>query len=189
MPRRYWGVVCHHAPMTWWQTLLIAVVPVAVTSSALVAQQFLNDRREFDREAVARRDRSREREQEAHAELLRALYALWRPVEDWYRTSVGHGRDDETVVAVSLPLLEFDRSDVDEAMGRVQILGDPVVAKAAEEAYWCILQAAKGRTRSEVGNPGGPVTIGELRRLRDSTRKARKAYAESARQATSLVVR
>lgn len=175
--------------MTWWQTLLIAVVPVALTSVALLAQQILNNRRDAERDARARAEQARERDQEAHASVLRALYGLWRPVEDWYRLSVGSGHDSEFLSLTSVPDLSFDRSEIDEAMSRLSVLVKPEISDLATEAYWEVLQAAKLRSLAETGAGGAEagVTLGQLRNQRERTRAARKKYAESARRTTSLV--
>lgn len=173
--------------MTWWQTLLIAVVPVAVTSVALLAQQVLNNRRDAEGDARRRADQARERDQDAHAAVLQALYGLWRPVEDWYRLSVGEGPDDGVVSIASVPDLPFDRSEIDEAMSRLSVLVESDLVDEATAAYWEILQAAKLRTRAGLGSADGTVTLGQLRAQRERTRAARKRYAESARRATALV--
>lgn len=171
--------------MTWSQTLLIAVVPVALTSAALLAQQILNNRRDAERDARARAEQARERDQEAHASVLQALYGLWRPVEDWYRLTVGSGHDSEVLSLTSVPDLAFDRSEIDEAMSRLSVLVKPEISDLATEAYWEVLQAAK--LRSGTGDASAEVTLGQLRHQRERTRAARKKYAESARRSTALV--
>jgi hypothetical protein len=110
--------------MEWWQTLIVALVPVVVTSLALIYQQ----RRADDREAARRRadadDRVRERQHQrelaaherthavsdtwreerktAHAEAISVLVEyqqeLWALVAD----RVGRVPDNEIIGAIQL---------------------------------------------------------------------------------------
>lgn len=120
--------------MTWWQTLLVAVVPVALTTAALLGQQWLTERRAvYDRIEGARKERVDELV-DAHAAMLEAILTLWRPLNtvaenaalEWFVLGETRYPEDQ--------LRNMDFSHVDSALARVSIVDAGSVALAAEVA-------------------------------------------------------
>lgn len=94
--------------MTWWQTLLIAVVPAIVTATAVVTQSYISAQIALKREQAAR-DADNEaarlaRARDAHVTAIKAMNAFQLRAAAWERATSGSAREAPT----DIPALSLD---------------------------------------------------------------------------------
>ena len=127
--------------MNWWQTLIVAVVPVGITTAALLVQQILLDRRATREANKARQDHKVERLERAHTEMLEALLEVWRKVErplDKASLDYMHGGQPRfTPSDVRAP----DLRPVDVALSRLAIIEHSDMVELAEGCVRSIIKA------------------------------------------------
>ncbi len=127
--------------MNWWQTLIVAVVPVGITTAALLVQQILLDRRAAREADTTRLDHKVERLERAHTEMLEALLEVWRKVErPLDKASLDHMRGGQprfTPSDVRAP----DLRPVDVALSRLAIIENSNMVGLAERCVRSIIEA------------------------------------------------
>lgn len=120
--------------MTWWQTLLVTIVSVTMTTIALFGQQWLIGRRGARERLEDKLERQVAELTDAHAEMLGAIVALGRPLStmgdavliEWVTINRMHYPEDE------LAAIDFARADA--ALGRLMIIESFEVSRAAKYA-------------------------------------------------------
>ena len=171
---------CHHQRMNWWQTLIVAVVPVGITTAALLVQQILLDRRAAREADHARLDHKVERLERAHTEMLEALLEVWRKVErPLNRASLDYmhgGQPRFTPADVRTP----DLRPVDVALSRLAIIEHSDMVKLAERCVRSIIEA-HGFMQEVYG---GAFTYDE-QRLLEATTSVETTRAEYSAEASA----
>ena len=166
------------ADMTWWQTLLIAVVPALVTAGSLILQQALARKADL----VARREEwAHERDQrhydellEAHRSIRSALVGLSTDVQVWAaKTTFGLDDDEPLEPSEDLSLDSDTLSTVNLGIAAVMLSGGTTSATAAKVALDAIIGAGAaindgGHTKFELFE----LTTRAAAALLDYTREA-----------------
>lgn len=123
--------LCHHRRMTWWQTLIVTVMPVVLTTAALLGQQWMTDRRAERSGDGEQRAKALDEARQVHADLLSESLALWRPLGAVLdRATIDYGATGSSRFRpVDVRPLDLSRADV--ALARLMVRESEEVADAA----------------------------------------------------------
>ena len=124
--------LCHHLRMNWWQTLIVTVMPVLLTTAALFGQQWMTDQRAARNNDGEQQLKALAEARQIHANLLTETLAVWRPLSAALDRASLHYARTGTSEYLSRELRPLDLSRADNALAQLMVREPDEVANAAD---------------------------------------------------------